>query len=140
MIGFVARDCIQECREACGGHGYLSGQAILLFILSNVQSLVYWIVVVSCFTTTISKFISSSYNSRKDNSRIKALSFISVLTGLVFCPLVSRLGELHDNHEPNLTYEGDNNVLLQQTANYLLGWLSQVNAGNSLTTLLYTNM
>ncbi len=25
IVGFLARDCIQECREACGGHGYLTG-------------------------------------------------------------------------------------------------------------------
>ena len=61
-MGFVARDCIQECREACGGHGYLT---------------------------------------------------------------LSGLGVIHDDHEPNLTYEGDNNVILQQTANYLFGMMRE---------------
>lgn len=56
-VGWLTRDCIQECREACGGHGYLQAAGI---------------------------------------------------------------GYLRDDHDSNNTYEGDNNVIVQQTSNSLI--------------------
>ncbi|ODN04890.1 Peroxisomal acyl-coenzyme A oxidase 3 [Orchesella cincta] len=57
LLSYVTRDAIQECREACGGHGYLSSAGI---------------------------------------------------------------GRLRNDNDSNITYEGENAVLLQQTSNWLM--------------------
>ncbi|XP_014245140.1 peroxisomal acyl-coenzyme A oxidase 3-like [Cimex lectularius] len=57
LITWTSQTAIQECREACGGHGYHKA---------------------------------------------------------------SGLGDLRNNHDPRVTFEGDNTVLLQQTSNWML--------------------
>lgn len=69
MVTWTCRDTIQECREACGGYGYLKA---------------------------------------------------------------SGLGDLRNNFDASVTYEGDNNVLIQQTSNWLLRQWSKVREGEGV--------
>ena len=42
---------------------------------------------------------------------------------------VNQLGKLRDNLDANLTYEGDNNVILLQSSNYLFDVYEKKKAG-----------
>lgn len=44
----------------------------------------------------------------------------------------ANLGDLGVNHEPTVTYEGDNNVLVQQTSNWILRQWNDVQAGSTI--------
>ncbi|XP_076303568.1 peroxisomal acyl-coenzyme A oxidase 3 isoform X1 [Lasioglossum baleicum] len=75
LSSWTCRDIIQDCRESCGGHGYLK---------------------------------------------------------------MSRLGELRSENDASCTYEGENNVLIQQASNWLLNQWSNMLNGKSVNSPLGT--
>ncbi|XP_072751656.1 peroxisomal acyl-coenzyme A oxidase 3-like isoform X2 [Anoplolepis gracilipes] len=73
LCSWIARDAIQDCRESCGGHGYLK---------------------------------------------------------------MSRLGDIRAENDANCTYEGENNILIQQASNWLLSQWTNVINGQSVSSPL----
>lgn len=71
IAGWTMRDAIQECRECCGGHGFLK---------------------------------------------------------------IAGIGDIRNDHDANLTYEGENHVLIQQTTNWLLKFLPAIENKEKITT------
>lgn len=69
LCSWISRDAIQDCRESCGGHGYLK---------------------------------------------------------------MSRLGEIRGENDANCTYEGENNILIQQASNWLLSQWTNVIKGRPI--------
>lgn len=70
---WIVRDAIQDCREVCGGMGYLK---------------------------------------------------------------IARLGDIRADHDANCTYEGENNVLIQQASNWLLSLYPNFNNGTPISSSL----
>ena len=99
LVTWTCRDAVQECREACGGHGYLKG---FLLILLSCEVLCY-----SMFPV----FILIMWPS---------------------CWSASGLGDLRNNFDASVTYEGDNNVLIQQTSNWLLRQWNKIREGEGV--------
>ncbi|XP_014600392.1 PREDICTED: peroxisomal acyl-coenzyme A oxidase 3-like [Polistes canadensis] len=75
LCSWISRDAIQDCRESCGGHGYLK---------------------------------------------------------------MSRLGDIRADHDANCTYEGENNILIQQSSNWLLNQWSYILNGQTISSPLGT--
>jgi len=99
LVTWTCRDTIQECREACGGHGYLKG--FLLIFLS------YEVLCYSVFP-------------------------VCILIMWPSCCSASGLGDLRNNFDASVTYEGDNNVLIQQTSNWLLRQWNKIREGEGV--------
>ncbi|XP_028133538.2 peroxisomal acyl-coenzyme A oxidase 3-like [Diabrotica virgifera virgifera] len=75
IAGWILRDAVQECRECCGGHGYLQAAG---------------------------------------------------------------LGDVRDNLDPNLTVEGENHVLIQQTVKWLLKLAPQMLARRQISSPMHS--
>jgi acyl-CoA oxidase len=71
VAGWFSKEAIQECREACGGHGYLRAAGI---------------------------------------------------------------GDIRNDNDANCTYEGENHVLIQQTANWLIKLWPEIERGERIST------
>lgn len=66
------------------------------------------------------RLIINSYFCRLVTYNIFVIFILYLYILIDYFVAVSALGDIRNEHDANLTYEGENHVLIQQTANYLL--------------------
>lgn len=73
--------------------------------------------------------VSEVLQRHMSNYRYNNCSVCMEILIINFCFVfkASALGDLRSNHDPRVTFEGDNTVLLQQTSNWLLKVFSDQN-------------
>ncbi|GFU44869.1 peroxisomal acyl-coenzyme A oxidase 3 [Nephila pilipes] len=151
VTGWIARDAIQECREACGGHGYLKSAGFGSLRNNNDANCTYEgdnNVILQQTSNYLLNLLKRLKSGEGIPSSLKDIQFLCNMDQILKTKYIpsspaanvelsaAGFGSLRNNNDANCTYEGDNNVILQQTSNYLLNLLKRLKSGEGIPSSL----
>ncbi|KAG6464220.1 hypothetical protein O3G_MSEX014366 [Manduca sexta] len=135
----------QHCREACGGHGFLKVRTAHSLCTTRWCRAASRCSRGACCSprSTAARPAGDTDSSRygrltpyvpRDGVELQAAAHVERDN---YVP--NNKGDIRSNHEPTVTYEGDNNVLSQQAGNWLLRQYSASTVDSPLGTALFLN-